>query len=299
MRKYRIMICVLLLLLGCSQPNKEPKKDVQETEKQEIVDTSFKNGEKGEDGFVQLNLDGLQAKLDAKETFVVMISQSTCTYCNSMKLVLYPYFKEHPDIAFYEIEMDQITEKKQEIDQAFSKLEEMIPSFSGGTPEFFYFEAGEMKDSRSGAMSKEDWHEFLKEHGLVDGEVAVTTMAESEYLTNETFSSIAKKISNKNEFYLLCVEEDKYGIALSEKLKRVIEERKQNVFVLNFTSPKNELDQTKMEESYTSVVNAIGLNMTPTLYHIQDGKVTDHLVDNVTEEEIIDWFKQQSETKEN
>lgn len=54
-----------------------------------------------------------------------------------------------------------------------------------------------------------------------------------------------------------------------------------------------------MEESYTSIVNAIGLNMTPTLYHIQDGTVTDHLVDNVTEEEIIDWFEQQSESKEN
>lgn len=285
-----LMMCLCALAVaGCTQT----KKPVYE-EATAMVST-IQSGEKGEDGFLQLDVKGVADKLEAKEDFVVMVSSSTCSHCNNMKLKLYPYLSEYTDIPFFEVEIDQLGSKKADVNGFIEELEKLV-GFSGGTPEFFHIQDGEIKDTRSGEMSKSDWHAFMQECGYVSEEESLkassSQLAQSKRFDESTFTEIAEKIENGNAFYVLCVENDRYGAMFTNTLKTYIEEHEINVRILNFSSPKTEMDQEKMQTSYESVVNTLQVQMTPSLYKIEDKKVVKALIDNATADEVKTFFEE-------
>lgn len=287
-KKYITICLCALAVAGCTQAKKPVYDEAT------ALPSTIQSGEKGEDGFVQLDVKGVADKLQANEDFVVMVSSSTCSHCNNMKLTLYPYLAEHTDIPFYEVEIDQLGSKKADANGFIEELEKLI-GFSGGTPEFFHIKDGEVKDTRSGEMSKSDWHTFLQECGYISEEESLkassSQLAQSDRFDEATFSEIAEKIENGNEFYVLCVENDRYGAMFTHTLKSYIEEHEINVRILNFTSPKKEMDQEKMQASYESVANTLQVQMTPSLYKVKDKKAVNALIDNATAEEVKAFFE--------
>lgn len=280
------MLICMMIMSGCTK-TKNPSYD----EATAMV-SSIKSGEQGEDGFIQLDVKGVSEKMKANEDFVVMISSSTCSHCNNMKLTLYPYLSQYKDIPFYEVEIDQLGDKKQDVNGFIEELEKLV-GFDGGTPEFFHIKDGAVQSSKSGELSKRDWHTFMIECGYVSEDTKITssnTLAQSENFDEATFTEIANKIENGNEFYVLCVEQDRYGAMFTNTLKAYIEEHNINVRLLNFTSPKNESDQEQMQKSYESVVNTLQLQLTPSLYKIKDKQVVKELVDNASAQELTAWF---------
>ena len=83
-----IVLLMLVGMFGCSAKS-------QGSEKKPVVEETKEVKE--QDGIRQLDLDQTFQKIDDKESFVFMVTQSTCTYCNSFKKTLVPFLKEHKD----------------------------------------------------------------------------------------------------------------------------------------------------------------------------------------------------------
>ncbi|MCR0536757.1 thioredoxin, partial [[Clostridium] innocuum] len=84
-----IVLLMLVGMFGCSSKAEADKGN----EKQTTVEKTKEIKE--QDGIKQLNLNQAFQKIDDKETFIFMVTQSTCTYCNSFKKTLVPFLKEH------------------------------------------------------------------------------------------------------------------------------------------------------------------------------------------------------------
>lgn len=99
-----IFIC-LLAVCGCTTGTTEPKNKEPEQQKE----TEIRNE------LAQLDMESLKNKLDIKESFVVMVTQSTCSFCNNIKRSVIPYLRENTGIPFYELEVDMLGTKKSDI----------------------------------------------------------------------------------------------------------------------------------------------------------------------------------------
>ena len=119
-----IVLLMLVGMFGCSAKSQGSEKKPSVEETKEV---------KEQDGIRQLDLDQTFQKIDDKESFVFMVTQSTCTYCNSFKKTLVPFLKEHKDIPFYEIEIDMLGEMKADIEKNFAKLKKKVTEFGGET----------------------------------------------------------------------------------------------------------------------------------------------------------------------
>ncbi len=285
----------LLLLCGCSTEQADKSKSKELIAQKEIVRRNE---------LTQLDMKSLKDKLNKADDFIVMVTQSTCGYCNTMKRSVVPYLRENPDIPFFELEIDMLGSKKSDIDDNFHELGILIKEFSGNTPELLYIKDGSVVKQTSGDLDEAGFHNFLVDCGLVKEEkkaveVITTTLRESRYLKLVDMEECAEKIENKDSFYLFIAENDRYNAALSETLAAYAEKNKVMMYVLNLTAmkqPETEEELEKLNTAMKKVETAItGYQYSPSILHIKAGKLGDILVDNVTEAELIEWFEKQQD----
>ena len=249
----------------------------------------------------QMDLKELEKKIKDKDGFMVMITQSTCSYCNTMKRTLIPYFREHGDVPFFEIEMDMLGDKVSDTEASFTKLQSLVPSFSGSTPEYLDFKDGTLQKQQSGEMSEIAWNNFMIECGLVKGKkqeekTESYTLAESKQLKDSSITDIAKLLKEKKDFYFYFAAEDRYNSAFSKKLKTYAEKHKVEIIQLNnskMEQPTSEKENEEMNAAIETINKAMTIEIAPSLFRIKDGKEVDVLKDNVSEDELIAWFKKQ------
>lgn len=291
--KKRMVIGMILLFVcaGCAGKSEESKAERRQKEQ---------DGVEVRDELRQLDMKSLEDKIDHKETFVVMVTQSTCTYCNDMKRSVIPYIREHTEIPFYELEVDMLGTKVSDVEENFSKLSKLITEYSGGTPELICMKEGKVKKQQSGDMDETAFHNFLVDCGSVteekrEVEQNVDSIQKSACLKEISMIECAKKLNDKEDFFLYIAENNRYNAMLSKKLAEYIEKKKLTVYVLNLTTmeePGSEEEYNKLNKASEKVQEAFStFQYTPSIFKVKEGQAADALIDNVTEEEIKNWFE--------
>ena len=257
-----IVLLMLVGMFGCSSKAEADKGNEKETTVEKTKEI------KEQDGIKQLDLDQAFQKIDDKERFIFMVTQSTCTYCNSFKKTLVPFLKEHKDIPFYEIEVDMLGEMKADVEKNFAKLQKKVPEFGGGTPEMFCYENGKIKKSASGEMSEVALYNFMIDCGYIKGEKKEEEKTEdytfptSKQIENKNLIEVAKKIDDKDTFYLMVTQSDRYNQAFIKKL-------------------------IPMNKAYETLMNCVkDLSVSPAVFEIKKGKAEKLLEDNVPAKDI-------------
>lgn len=281
-----IVLLMLVGMFGCSskaEAEQGSKKKTSVDETKEI---------KEQDGIKQLDLDQAFKKIDDKEGFIFMVTQSTCTYCNSFKKTLVPFLKEHKDIPFYEIEVDMLGEMKADVEKNFAKLQKKVPEFGGGTPEMFCYENGKLKKSASGEMSEAALYNFMIDCGYIKGEKKEEEKTEdytfptSKQIENKNLIEVAKKIDDKDTFYLMVTQSDRYNQAFIKKLIPIVEEKDIDVIALHFPLEQKGTDD-EMNKAYETLMNCVkDLSVSPAVFKIKKGKAEKLLEDNVAVKDI-------------
>ncbi|MCQ5279314.1 glutaredoxin domain-containing protein [Clostridium sp. DFI.1.208] len=289
MKKIVIVGIVLLMLVGmfgCSSKAEADKGNEKETTVEKTKEI------KEQDGIKQLDLDQAFQKIDDKERFIFMVTQSTCTYCNSFKKTLVPFLKEHKDIPFYEIEVDMLGEMKADVEKNFAKLQKKVPEFGGGTPEMFCYENGKIKKSASGEMSEVALYNFMIDCGYIKGEKKEEEKTEdytfptSKQIENKNLIEVAKKIDDKDTFYLMVTQSDRYNQAFIKKLIPIVEEKDIDVIALHFPLEQKGTDD-EMNKAYETLMNCVkDLSVSPAVFEIKKGKAEKLLEDNVPAKDI-------------
>lgn len=300
MKKILILMLVGLLLVlstGCSAKDGERSDATSSTQKTEEKGNDQKEENEGTistSKLKQLTLDEAFKKIDNKERFVFVVTQSTCGYCDNFKLTLVPFLREHPDIPFYEIEVDMLGTMKADINKNFDRLQKKVKDFQGGTPETFCYENGKVKKSASGAMTEAQLTNFMIDCGFIQGKKVEEEKAEtydfeeSRYIKFDSLIDIAKRIDKKEKFYLLICESDRYSQGLIKTLIPVLEQKKIEVAAIRFPISQGNEDKSELEKAYQTVMKSTSdLTMTPTLYKIENGKGTKLVEDNVAKEVIL------------
>ena len=288
-RKILIIGIVLLMILGmvgCSS------KEANVTKKS-VEEETLHNEKKSE--LPQLTLDEAFQKIDKKESFIFMVTQSTCTYCENFKKTLVPFLKEHPDIPFYEIEVDMLGEKKADINKNFEKLQKKVPEFEGGTPEMFCYQDGNLKKAISGELSLIALRNFMIDCGYIQGEKQKEETVDyrfptSKHIQFQDILKVSKKIEKKETFYLMLTEIDRYNQAFIKKLIPILEEK--NITVIGLSFP---LEQTgsadEMNKAYEVVMNSLeDMKLSPSVFKVKDGKAEKLMEDNLSVKEIEEAF---------
>lgn len=281
-----IVLLMLVGMFGCSSKAEADKGNEKETTVEKTKEI------KEQDGIKQLDLDQAFQKIDDKETFIFMVTQSTCTYCNSFKKTLVPFLKEHKDIPFYEIEVDMLGEMKADVEKNFAKLQKKVPEFGGGTPEMFCYEDGKLKKSASGEMSEAALYNFMIDCGYIKGEKKEEEKAEdytfptSKQIENKNLIEVAKKIDDKDTFYLMITQSDRYNQAFIKKLIPIVEEKDIDVIALHFPLEQKGTDD-EMNKAYETLMNCVkDLSVSPAVFEIKKGKAEKLLEDNVPAKDI-------------
>lgn len=283
-----IILLMILGMFGCSSKTAKEKGEVKQS-------TSQTNTLKERNGLQQLTLEEAFEKIDKKENFVFMVTQSTCSYCNSFKKTLVPFLKEHKEIPFYEIEVDMIGEKKADINDNFEKLQKKIPEFGGGTPEMFCYEKGKIKNSISGEVSEVALTNFMIDCGYIEGkkqeeETVDYTFQTSKQIDFKNVIEIAKKIEDKDTFYLMINQPDRYNQAFIKTLIPILEEKDKKILALQFPLAQKG-SEDEMNKAYETLMNCIkDLSISPAVFEIKDGKATKLMEDNISSKEINEAF---------
>ena len=282
-----IVFLMLVGIFGCSS------KDKEESRKEPIV---VEKETKETDGLKQLDLDQTFKRIDDKESFIFMVTQSTCSYCNSFKKTLVPFLKEHRDIPFYELEVDMLGEMKADVEKNFAKLQKKIPEFGGGTPEMFCYEKGKLKKTASGEISEAALYNFMIDCGYIKGDKKEEKTEDYSFQTSKRIKNlnlieIAKKIDNKDTFYLMITQSDRYNQAFINKLIPVLEDKKADVAVLHFPLEQKGTDD-EMNKAYETLMNCVkDLSVSPAVFKITKGKAEKLLEDNVAVGDIEKAFQ--------
>lgn len=281
-----IVLLMLVGMFGCSAKSQGSEKKPAVEETKEV---------KEQDGIRQLDLDQTFQKIDDKEAFVFMVTQSTCTYCNSFKKTLVPFLKEHKDIPFYEIEIDMLGEMKADIEKNFAKLQKKVTEFGGGTPELFCYENGKLKKSASGEMSEAALYNFMIDCGYIKGEKKEEktedyTFQTSKKIENKNLIEVAKKIDDKETFYLMITQSDRYNQAFIKKLIPILEDKDIRVTALHFPLEQKGTDD-EMNKAYEALMKCIkDLSVSPAVFEIKKGTAKKIMEDNLPSKDIKEAF---------
>lgn len=121
----------------------------------------------GEPGSVErITTAQLIQKLDNKESFVVVFTQTTCGHCKTFMEMLDEYLPTH-DITVYDVIIDLEGNR----DQAVKELETLFPDFTG-TPDLYYLENGEIssrfwKEYQEAGLTETTFNAWVKKHDLL------------------------------------------------------------------------------------------------------------------------------------
>ena len=112
--------------------------------------------------FIKLNYSEILEKVDNKESFILCVSASKCTHCNSYKPKLKKISNDY-NIKIYYTDVDKFT------DEDYNKFKEDF-SFDGGTPTTIFFKDGEEKTTATrieGDISIERTIDKFKKNGFI------------------------------------------------------------------------------------------------------------------------------------
>ena len=200
------------------------------------------------------------------------------------------------DILFYELEVDMLGEMKADVEKNFAKLQKKIPEFGGGTPEMFCYEKGKLKKTASGEISEAALYNFMIDCGYIKGDKKEEKTEDYSFQTSKRIKNlnlieIAKKIDNKDTFYLMITQSDRYNQAFIKKLIPVLEDKKADVAVLHFPLEQKGTDD-EMNKAYETLMNCVkDLSVSPAVFKITKGKAEKLLEDNVAVGDIEKAFQ--------
>lgn len=112
----------------------------------------------------ELKYDDVIEKLENKEDFVLLISQTQCSHCISYKPKLEDVANEHKVMIYY-IDVDLLEEED------YNELNSRISFASSGTPlTIFFKDGGEVTSATriKGDASKDKVEKKLKSNGFID-----------------------------------------------------------------------------------------------------------------------------------
>lgn len=112
---------------------------------------------------IELNVDEVIEKLENKETFILCVSQTICSHCNSYKPKLEKISKEY-DLEIFYIDIDKYSKEQKEL------FRDNV-SFNGNTPVTIFFKEGDevtTSNRISGNVSSEKIIDKLKKNGFIE-----------------------------------------------------------------------------------------------------------------------------------
>ena len=113
----------------------------------------------------------------------------------------------------------------------------------------------------------------------------------SKRIKNLNLIEIAKKIDNKDTFYLMITQSDRYNQAFIKKLIPVLEDKKIDVAALHFPLEQKGTDD-EMNKAYETLMNCVkDLSVSPAVFKITKGKAEKLLEDNVSVGDIEKAFQ--------
>ncbi|MFQ7173613.1 MAG: hypothetical protein ACLRQF_16965 [Thomasclavelia ramosa] len=159
MKKITIIIMVLFLLCGCTSTNTNKEKK----DKDAIVELNPNKG-----AVKKIPMQDDFDKMENKETFVVMLSQTYCNACLSFFMETDDYTEEI-GLTLWDIILDDESTSEEEN----LKLTNEKFGYFSATPSIYYIEKGEVKDSLCSDKEKvnlENYKKFLIENGIIEEE---------------------------------------------------------------------------------------------------------------------------------
>lgn len=138
MKKIKILCCMLVIFLcsACSYERDETPGSLEAISYQEAL---------------QMMKDG--------KTFNLILTQDTCGHCQTMKEMLADYLPKH----HVEIKEAQLVDNGKYL--TMDEIKKDFPDFEG-TPDFYVIKKGKIKDHHAGAMTANDFDNFVKDHKL-------------------------------------------------------------------------------------------------------------------------------------
>lgn len=154
MKKVLLILMAVFLLCGCSASNSKKDKDA-------IVKLTPNEG-----AVKKIPMQDVFEKMENKETFVVMLSQTYCNVCLNFFMETDEYTKEI-GLTLWDIILDDEETSEEE---NLKMTNEKFGHFSA-TPSIYYIEKGEVKDSLCSDEVKVDldsYKKFLKDNGIIE-----------------------------------------------------------------------------------------------------------------------------------
>lgn len=121
-----------------------------------LINNKGNNNNKGD--LTEITYEQLQEKIDSKEDFIIVLSQTTCSHCASYKPIVKQVAKKYNLNNVYYLDYDKYDED--EIKKILKELK-----FDGGTPTTFFFKKGKeisVLNRISGSVSEEKLISSLK-----------------------------------------------------------------------------------------------------------------------------------------
>ncbi len=150
----------------------------------------------------------------------------------------------------------------------------------------FCYEKGKLKKTASGEISEAALYNFMIDCGYIDGEKKEEKTEDYSFQTskrikNQNLIEVAKKIDEKDDFYLMITQSDRYNQAFIKKLIPVLEGKKIDVIALHFPLEQKGTDE-EMNKAYETLMDCIkDLSVSPAVFKINKGKAEKLLEDNV------------------
>lgn len=247
-----------------------------------------------------LSFQQLSEKIEKKDEFILLVSKSASDDDSVlMERTLTSYFRERDILPVYELKLDEQGDSIEETQNGYSKLQDIVPYFSGTLPQMFYYKDGEMVKTISGTTSEIGWQNFMIECKLIEGkqieEKAISYTITEDNLEKTTMKKAADVFRNHENTFIYYAKSDRYNEAFSKKLSEVVKEKKYKVLLLkesDITIPDDKEGKQEADEAISLLNQHMNLSYSPALYCIRNGEVTEVLKDNVSKEEIQSWFAQ-------
>lgn len=142
---------MVLILFGCNSKTKQVEKIELTPSKGEVV---------------AISLDEAVAKIEEKDTFVVVLSQTYCGHCMEFFSSSDDYTKEI-GLTLYDVILDK---EERTVNENMKIIQQYFSAFSA-TPTLYYVEEGKVIDSLNAAneeVTLDSYKQFLSENGIYE-----------------------------------------------------------------------------------------------------------------------------------
>lgn len=107
----------------------------------------------------------LVEKMQNKESFTMVFTQTTCSHCKTFLEMLNGYLPNH-NLVIY----DMILDKEANREQSLKECETLFPEFTG-TPDIYYVENGEIRsrfwNEGFDSLTKDTFNEWVEKYDLL------------------------------------------------------------------------------------------------------------------------------------